>query len=65
MTGQAVALPDSVRSLVADMLPGPYVTVGATFTIAATVLIECMAAAVSVVGSRPRWTCPSGSATVF
>jgi hypothetical protein len=61
MTGQAVALPDSVRSLVPDMLPGPYVTVGATFTIAATMLIECVAAAMSLVGSRPRWYLPHGS----
>ena len=44
MTGQAVALPDSLRSLVFDVLPGSYVTVGATFTVGATVLIECLAA---------------------
>lgn len=53
MTGQAVALPDSVRSLVFDVLPGRYV-VGATFTVGATVLIECLAAVVSLAGSRPR-----------
>jgi hypothetical protein len=58
MTGQAVALPGSVRSLVSDVVPGPYVTIGATVTVAATVLIECLAAAVSLVGSRPRWSLP-------
>lgn len=57
-TGQAVALPDSVRSLVADVLPGPYVTVGAACSVGATVLIECLAAAVSLFGSRPRWYLP-------
>jgi hypothetical protein len=54
MTGQAVAMPGSVRRLVVDVLPGPYVTVGATFTVGAAVLIECLAAAVSLAGSRPR-----------
>jgi hypothetical protein len=44
--------------LVPDVLPGPYVTVGATFTVGATVLIECLVAAVSLVGSRPRWSLP-------
>jgi hypothetical protein len=58
MTGQAAALPDSVRSLVPDVLPDPYVTVGATFTVGATVLIECLVAAVSLVSSRPRWSLP-------
>lgn len=58
MTGRAVALPDSVRSLVFDVLPGSYVTVGAAFTVGATVLIECLAAAVSLAGSRPRWYLP-------
>jgi hypothetical protein len=55
MTGQAVALPDGVRNLVSDVLPGPYVTVGAMFSVGATVLIECLAVAVSLFGSRPRW----------
>jgi hypothetical protein len=58
MSGQAVALPDSVRNLVSDALPGPYVTVGATFSVAATVLIECLAAAASLSSSRPRWHLP-------
>jgi hypothetical protein len=58
MTGQAVALPDSLRSLVFDVLPGSYVTVGATFTVGATVLIECLAAAVSLADSRPHWHLP-------
>jgi hypothetical protein len=58
MTGQAVALPDSVRSLVFDVLPGSYAAVGATFTVGATALIECLAAAVSLAGSRPRWYLP-------
>jgi hypothetical protein len=58
MTGQAVAPPDSVRSLVFDALPGSYVTVGAAFTVGATALIECLAAAVSLAGSRPRWDLP-------
>lgn len=58
MRGQDVALPGSVRSLVSDALPGPYVTVGATFSVAATVLIECLAAAVSLSASRPRWYLP-------
>jgi hypothetical protein len=55
MTGQAVALPDSVRSLVSDVLPGPYVTVGAMFSVWATVLLECLAAGVSLFRARPRW----------
>ncbi len=56
MTGSAVALPGSVLSLVPDVVPGPYVTIGATVTVAATVLIECLAAVASLVGSRPRWS---------
>lgn len=58
MTVQAVALPDSMRSLVFDVLPGSYVTIGATFTVGATVLIECLAAAVSLADSRPHWHLP-------
>lgn len=58
MTGQAVALPGSVRGLVFDVLPARYVTGGATFTVGATVLIECLAAAVSLAGPRPRWNLP-------
>ncbi len=49
-----MALPDSLRSLAFDVLPGSYVTVGATFTVGATVLIECLAAAVSLADSRPH-----------
>lgn len=56
MTGHVVALPDSVRSLVPDMVPGPYVTIGATVAVAATVLIECLAVAASLLGSRRRWS---------
>jgi hypothetical protein len=52
MTGQVAALPGGVRSLVADVVPGPYVTIGATVTIAATVLIECLAVAASLADSR-------------
>jgi hypothetical protein len=58
MTGHAVALPDTVRGLASDVLPGPYVTVGATFSVAATVLAECLAAAVILFSSRPRWYLP-------
>jgi hypothetical protein len=58
MTGHAVALPDSARSLVFDVLPGPYVTAGAAVTVGAPVLIECLAAAVILARSRPRWSLP-------
>jgi hypothetical protein len=58
MTGQAVVLPYDARSLVPDVYPGSYVTVGATFTAGATVLIECPAAAVSLADPRPRWHLP-------
>jgi hypothetical protein len=54
MTGQVVALPDAVRGLVSDVVPGPYVTIGAAVTVAATVLIECLAVAASLVDSRRR-----------
>jgi hypothetical protein len=52
MAGQAVVLPYDVRSLVPDAYPGAYLTVGASFTVGATVLIECLAAAVSLAGPR-------------
>jgi hypothetical protein len=55
MTGRAVVLPYDVRSLVPDVYPGTYVSIGATFTVGATVLVECLAAAVSLADPRPRW----------
>ena len=53
MTGQAPALPDSVVSGL-FWLPLRHMS----FVVGAAVLMECLAAAVSLAGSRPRWHLP-------